>query len=103
MKLSLILLSLFLTSGFNSISQKVKYLKGYYINSQEDTIHGFLAATFKDGPVFKYKLTADAEEVRKISSDTCKQILAGKNNYMSWYGPRGMSYIDKFEFTLRVI
>ena len=100
MKLLLSLLCSILAFGFNGLCQKAKYLQGYYIKSNGDTTHGFIMPNFNNGePVFKFKVTDAAVDFSKISIETCKRVIVGKDTYVSWYGPRGMTYIDKFEFT----
>jgi hypothetical protein len=84
------------------MSQEADFEAGFYINHRHDTVKGFLAVK-KSGPgnAFGYKPAAGSRLVHIISSDSCMEISAGDVYYVNWFGTRNMSYIDKFDFTIK--
>ena len=101
MKILLLHFTLILAFCNTGYSQKGKFHPGFYINLKGDTISGFISSNIKNTkPVFNFKSEANAVDFKTISFDTCKLLTEGNESYANWFGPRGMTYIDKFEFTI---
>lgn len=88
-------------SSITAFSQKGKFNPGFYISQKGDTINGLIALNFKSAEsFFNFKSQTEETNFKPISLDTCKMVSVGKESFVSWFGPRGMTYIDKFEFTI---
>lgn len=85
-------------------SQTKDFVSGYYINQRGDTIVGYgaLKSVYISG-VFKFKRQLPGNDISNISFDSCRSIFLGDEIFVPWYGKRSMTYVDKYDFTIKNI
>ena len=83
------------------MSQDSKYIPGFYVNQNGDTVSGYFYTKDKSA-LSNLKIKRDLSEKTShtISFDTCKVLSFGNDTYFNWYGKRGMAYISKFNFEI---
>lgn len=71
--------------------------EGYYINTNGDTIKGYITAPGNaPGFSFHFKNKFDTN-TSSIPFMLCKGLRYGEQEFITWYGKRSMSYVDKID------
>jgi len=92
------LFSFFLSITAKSFEQ-TKFLNGFYINQNGDTVKGYTSLKSKDQGYFEFKSSLQEKPV-SILFDTCKQVGQKDRILETWLVSRNMSYVDKFSFDI---
>lgn len=86
------------------ISQTNGFVAGYYINQKGDTVAGFGYLKADEIPVFfRFKRQLSDDVFSNISYDSCKLLYLADEVYVIWNGKRSMTYVDKYDFTIKNI
>jgi hypothetical protein len=84
-----------------SICLSQEFFPGYYISLSNDTIRGNFSSPSKTAnAVFYFRQHLADDRIVKIDLNQCKELSAGKKNYISWFGKRNVSYVHKIEKTV---
>ncbi|MES2647777.1 MAG: hypothetical protein V4717_12920 [Bacteroidota bacterium] len=94
-------LCLFIFVSTNCLSKDIKYVPGFYIGNNGDTVNGFFQVKDYNLPtIIKFKKDLLQEEGTWLSVDTCKALVVNQEAYVVWYGKRGMCYINQMDLNL---
>ena len=102
---------IFLLLSFCSKAQdKRKFVPGSYVTQKGDTIKGYIFMP-PDNYIprdnafgtFNFKNQFEDISISVISYDSCRLISSGGESFSVWRIQRNMTYVDKFDFTIRNI
>lgn len=102
MKLSVLFMIFCIVATKSGLTQKVKFTPGSYVNQGGDTLKGYISIKNTNSvSTFDFKEQPEDDKVYTVLLDTCKSLSSESANFVTWLISRNMTYVDKFNFTIR--